>query len=220
MINCNFTNIDINTMRSICICNLNSNYTEINNNKNQNNTENVNNIYNILRKSLDFSKSSNIKVIKCLKIIFNSSNLKKNYGFYLLLLINSINILLLIIYPLKKIDNQLHNFSNIILRQIKEVYKNTNIGNNQKETDNTKEDDENRNKEKNKSIKVDNNKNELRQNNILKKNKDIKNIKIIQNISNLDNFQSNSKNNLQNISEDKSSRIDDIINNEDKKVKD
>ena len=62
MINCNFTNIDINTMRSICICNSNSNYTEINNNnKNQNNTENVNNIYNILRKSLDFLKSSNKK---------------------------------------------------------------------------------------------------------------------------------------------------------------
>ena len=59
MINCNFTNIDINTMKSICICNSNSNYTEINNNKGQITTENLNNI---LVYYIDFSKSSNIKV--------------------------------------------------------------------------------------------------------------------------------------------------------------
>ena len=80
---------------------------------------------------------------------------------------NAINILLLILYPLKKIDNQLYSFSDIILKQIKEVYKNINIWNNQNETENTKEDDENKNKEKN--IKQDNNNNELRGNKILKK---------------------------------------------------
>ena len=211
MINCNFTNIDINTMRSICICNSNSNYTEINNNKNKSITENI------LRQSIDFSKSSNIKVVKCFKIIFNTYNLKKNYGFYLILLTNAINILLLILYPFKKVDNQLHSFSDIILKQIKEVYENIKIGNNRNDTENTKEDDENKNKGKSVSIKQDNNKNELRGNNILKKN--IKNIKIIQNISNQNNYLSNSKNNLVNISEDKTSRIDYIINNEDNKVK-
>jgi hypothetical protein len=101
MINCNFTNIDINTMRSICICNSNSN---------KNTTENDNNIYNILRQSINFAKSSNIKVVKCFKIIFNSSNLKKNYGFYLILLTNVINILLFILYLFKKVDKQFHSF--------------------------------------------------------------------------------------------------------------
>ena len=57
MINCNFTNIDINTMRSICICNSNLNYTEINNNKNQNNTENVNNIYNRFSKIIKYKSN-------------------------------------------------------------------------------------------------------------------------------------------------------------------
>ena len=109
--------------------------------------------------------------------MFNRSNLRKNYVFYLLLLTNVINTLLLIIYPLKKLDTQLHSFSNIILRQIEEVYQNINIENNQNETENTKKDDENRNKEKNININEDNNKNELRQNNILKTNKNIKNIK-------------------------------------------
>jgi len=167
MINCNFTNIDINPMRSFYKCNSNLNYTETNNNKNQSTTENINSIYNILRQSIDFSKSSNIKVVKCFQIIFNTYNFKKNYGFYLILSTNAINILLLILYPLKKIDNQLYSFSDIILKQIKEVYKNINIWNNQNETENTKEDDENKNKEKN--IKQDNNNNELRGNKILKK---------------------------------------------------
>jgi hypothetical protein len=186
-------------MRSICICNSNSN---------KNTTENDNNIYNILRQSINFAKSSNIKVVKCFKIIFNSSNLKKNYGFYLILLTNVINILLLILYPLKKIDNQLHSFSNIILRQIKEVYKNTNGRNSQNETENTKEDDESRNKKKNLSNNEDNNKDELRRNNIFKKNIKNINVKIIQNNSSLNNYQNNSKNNLVNIPEDKPNKID------------
>ena len=92
-------------MRSICICNSNSNK-----NKSQSTTENDNNIYNILRQSINFAKSSNIKVVKCFKIIFNSSNLKKNYGFYLILLTNVINILLFILYLFKKVDKQFHSF--------------------------------------------------------------------------------------------------------------
>ena len=99
----------------------------------------------------------------------------------MLLSTNIISILLLILYPFKKLDNQLHSFSNIILKQIKEVYKNINIGNNQNETENTKEDEKNKNKGKSVSIKQDSNKNELKGNNILKKNiKNIKTIKIFQ----------------------------------------
>ena len=105
-----------------------------------------------------------------MKIIFNSYNLRKNYGFYLILSNNVINILFLILYPFKKLDNQLYSFSNNInIKQLKEEYKNINIRNNQNKTEIAKEDDENKNKEKSVNIKQDNNKNELRGKNILKK---------------------------------------------------
>ena len=68
MENCNFSNIDIYTLRSICICNINN--TNLNEENNENITENVDYI-NKLKESISFSKSSNIKVIQCFKIILN-----------------------------------------------------------------------------------------------------------------------------------------------------
>ena len=119
MENCNFSNIDIYTLRSICICNINN--TDSNEENNENITENDNYI-NKLKESISFSKSSNIKVIQCFKIIFKPIYLKKNYGFYLMILTNLFNILLLIIYPYKHIQKQLSNYAKIFLNQIKDVY--------------------------------------------------------------------------------------------------
>ena len=149
MHNCNFTNIDINTMRSICQCN--ANYSELNNNEKNNLTEKDEYIYDMFKSSLNFSKSSNIKVVKCFKIIFISSHLKKNYGFYLMLLTNFINISLLLIYPFRLVDQQLHLFSVKILNQIKEVYNNIDIKNRPK-----KEKEEEKMKIRNNIIKDDN----------------------------------------------------------------
>ena len=92
---CNFSNIDIYTLRSICICNINN--TNLNEENNENITENVDYI-NKLKESISFSKSSNIKVIQCFKIIFKPIYLKRNYGFFLMVLTNFLNILLLLIY--------------------------------------------------------------------------------------------------------------------------
>jgi len=119
MENCNFSNIDIYTLRSICICNINN--TNLNEENNENITENVDYI-NKLKESISFSKSSNIKVIQCFKIIFKPIYLKRNYGFFLMVLTNFLNILLLIIYPFKYIEKQLHSYSSIFLKQIKDVY--------------------------------------------------------------------------------------------------
>ena len=92
---CNFSNIDIYTLRSICICNINN--TNLNEENNENITENDDYI-NKLKESISFSKSSNIKVIQCFKIIFKPIYLKRNYGFFLMVLTNFLNILLLLIY--------------------------------------------------------------------------------------------------------------------------
>jgi len=40
-----------------------------------------------LQKDIDFSKASNIKIIKCFLVIYNSKLFSENYGFYIMLFI-------------------------------------------------------------------------------------------------------------------------------------
>ena len=122
MENCNFSNIDTLTLRSICYCNKNNNNSDENSISNTTNKENY---FNRLKESINFSKSSNIKIVKCFKAIFNNIFSTINYGFIIMILTNLMNISLLIIYPYKYIKKQLSIFSNTFLNQMKEVYNNS-----------------------------------------------------------------------------------------------
>ena len=78
-----FSNIDFKTLRSICLCQTrhyfyNSIYRidkEINSDKNN---------LNVTLIMDEFSKSTNIKVVKCFRKIFSSEGFSNNYGFYLM----------------------------------------------------------------------------------------------------------------------------------------
>ena len=73
MENCTHINFDIKTLKIICLCKIgdyNNNKTEIENKINK--TIN-NDILEQITKDIAFSKTSNIKVIKCFNIIFNKN---------------------------------------------------------------------------------------------------------------------------------------------------
>ena len=113
--NCVFSTIDINTLKSICYCKSdNYNFSLI--------KENGNDLNISQDSTIDFSKSSNIEVIKCFSLIFNVNIIKNNYGFYLMLFSNVINIILLIVTQWKIKENFDYD-CNKILFQIKTVYK-------------------------------------------------------------------------------------------------
>ena len=139
--NCNFRSIDVYTMRSICDCNVKNNNESLirDNNSNSNISDDL---YSYLKTTIDFSKATNIRVIKCVSIIFNVNTLKKNYGFYLMLFTNIFNIILFIVSSTGTIDKSLNYFSNKVLSQIKEVYKDENI---EESKDKEKTDDKNEN---------------------------------------------------------------------------
>ena len=102
--NCNHSNFDINTLKTICLCKIgNNNSNLIKDEIYTNNSENMN-LFTTITKNIDFSKASNIKVIKCILVIFNKKLFIENYGFYIMLFMNIINIIILILSPLSKAE--------------------------------------------------------------------------------------------------------------------
>ena len=94
-------------------------------------------IFLILKKNIDISKSSNIKIVKCIQKIFTVKIFSENYGFYLSFFMNFFNILILIFSPISKIEKEFNKFCSNILTQMKKVYnkiensEKTTFGNNQ-----------------------------------------------------------------------------------------
>ena len=128
---CNYSNMDINTIRSICQCKINNNsydnnFTNINSNKLGNDD-----IYNLIKQSLNFDKTSNIKVVKCISIIFTLNIFKNNYGFYIIFLTNCLNIILLFFSPLSVVEKNFNSFCRKILTQLKNIYRLYNLQKNQ-----------------------------------------------------------------------------------------
>ena len=117
--NCFFSDIDPKTLRTICLCK--SNYYIINsiysNNKEINSDKNNLNDTSIMD---EFSKSANIKIVKCFRKIFSSEGFIKNYGFYLMSSLLFVEIIISIFFPLSKVDKQLNKFCEKVLKQIKE----------------------------------------------------------------------------------------------------
>ena len=106
---CNFSKYDSKTNRSICYCKIDNS-----NNKSDSSADNriVENedFLTILKniKNVNFSQSSNIKVVKCVSIIFRKNLFINNYGFYISFFLNFFTILLLICSPLSYVDKLLN----------------------------------------------------------------------------------------------------------------
>ena len=149
---CNFSNFDIKTLRSICLCKIgsNDNYTsEIK--KDYNNNE-VNDLVYLVKQNMDISKSSNIKVVKCFSIIFRKNLLTGNYGFYIMFALLLINTITLIFSPISTIEKTFNEYCNEILSKMKIIYTKNNNINLQNENM-----EENENNEKNNASIIQNN---------------------------------------------------------------
>ena len=118
--NCKFSYIDFKTARIICICKIGDyiynpidiNFRRINSDEKKFNITLID----------EFSKSSNINVIKCFRKIFSTEGLFKNYGFFIILGLLIGDISISIYSPLSKVEKRLNDFCGKVLTQIKEVY--------------------------------------------------------------------------------------------------
>ena len=130
MDSCNYLNIDNKTLRSICDCSTNNNNTinslYINNTLDK---DYSNNNIDKIKESIKVSKSSNLKVIKCTSLIFSLNLLKINYGFYLILFTSIINIIILLLSFLSRIEEILKQFIIGVLSQVKFLYNKNKIKN-------------------------------------------------------------------------------------------
>ena len=71
---------------------------------------------------MDISKSSNIKVVKCFRIIFRKNLFSQNYGLYIMFFLIIFNILTLIFSPPSTIEKTINEYCNQILNKMKEIY--------------------------------------------------------------------------------------------------
>ena len=126
MNNCNNSNFDIKTLRSICLCKV-GNYSEYDDteendkNKKEENSKN-DDLFSNLTQKFDISKSLNIKVVKCFRVIFRKNLFTQNYGFYIMIFMNIFNIITLVFSPLSKVDKKLNKFCAKVIGQMKEIY--------------------------------------------------------------------------------------------------
>ena len=123
---CNFSGFDIKTIRTICICKIgNNNFSsemEVKYVDNNRYIEDNENLLNIIDKNFGFSNTLNIKVVKCIKIIFNKDLFITNYGFYIILSMTILNIILIIFSPISEIENKLKKYCLKVLLEMKTVY--------------------------------------------------------------------------------------------------
>ena len=119
---CNYVNMDINTLRSICDCKISNNTKEDNKEQNIEEINSDSNSGNLID-SIKFESTSNIRIVKCFKAIFNKKLFTNNYGFYLMLMTNFFILVLLLLYPISFVETKLAQFCVSVLTQIKEIYK-------------------------------------------------------------------------------------------------
>ena len=112
---CNLSNFDIKTLRAICICNIGENIYDNSSSETQENftvainLENVD-LFKMITKKVDISRTLNLKVVKCFKVIFTTKILTENYGFYIMFLLNLLNVLILIFTHISKAEVQFKQF--------------------------------------------------------------------------------------------------------------
>ena len=134
LINCNYSNYDIYTLRSICLCKT-GNENNINKVDDINKDKTIseeNNLFYLFKINM---KNSNIKVIKCIKMIFRIDLFTKNYGFYIMLFMSIINIIILISSNISFVQKKFYIYCYEIINQMKTVYTNSNEENTFKNED-------------------------------------------------------------------------------------
>ena len=134
LINCNYSNYDIYTLRSICLCKT-GNENNINKVDDINKDKTIseeNNLFYLFKVNM---KNSNIKVIKCIKMIFRIDLFTKNYGFYIMLFMSIINIIILISSNISFVQKKFYIYCYEIINQMKTVYTNSNEENTFKNED-------------------------------------------------------------------------------------
>ena len=124
---CNYSNYDIKTLRTICLCKIGFDENDkTSENQNANNKNGDDNLVSLIKTNMDFSKSSNFKVVKCTSIIFRKNLFLENYGFYITFLLFVANILTLVFSPISKVEKQFQKFCNEVLEKMKVIYVNNN----------------------------------------------------------------------------------------------
>ena len=123
---CNYSNYDIKTLRTICLCKIGIDESDTTTEIKNSGDKNDDNLVSLIKTNMDFSKSSNYKVVKCTKIIFRKNLFLENYGFYITFLLLLLNILTLVFSPISKVEKQFQNYCNQILKEMKEIYINNN----------------------------------------------------------------------------------------------
>ena len=153
---CNYSSFDTKTIRTIYLCKK-SNDINTNNSLSENkiNDNDEDNILTRLKQQIDFSNASNIKIVKCLFIFNNSKLFTENRGFYIMFFTVILHLLLLMFSCPNQLDKQLKIFCNIILSQMKKIYKKGQNKTNLKIKD--AKINENTNIINNKTIDIDNN---------------------------------------------------------------
>ena len=124
---CNYSNFEIKTLRPICLCKIGdknniTNLTKIKNDEINNSENDV--LFNLIKNNIDISKASNIKVVKCVSIIFKINLFENNYGFYIMFFMILFNIVIIFLSPFDKIENLLNKYCNDVLDKMKKIYKN------------------------------------------------------------------------------------------------
>jgi len=123
LLGCNYSNYDIITFRAIFKCKIgfsedNLNKSDITNNDNKDNSQ----LVNLIKDNIDFSKSSNIKVVKCFSIVFQKNLFKENYGFYIMFSLFILNIITFICSPISSIEKTFQGYCDQILVKMREIY--------------------------------------------------------------------------------------------------
>ena len=123
---CNYSNFDLKTLRSICLCKIGSekNNTIIENVINEEIKQENEHLFNLIKENIDISKASNIKVVKCFSIIFSKNLFKNNYGFYINFFMILFNIVIIFFSPASKIEKILNEYCNDVLTKMKKIYNN------------------------------------------------------------------------------------------------
>ena len=119
---CDFSNFDINTLRSICFCKINSVNNYISEIKNNDIIEENKTFINLVKDNINFLKSSNIRVVKCFSIIFRKNLFTENYGFYIMFFLLLLNCLTIFYSPISKIDKKLNKFCKTVLTKMEKIY--------------------------------------------------------------------------------------------------
>ena len=136
-VNCEYKGYNITSKKAQCECKVKKELSSI--------SEIIKNKDKIINNFPDIKNATNLKIIKCFKVLFTKEGLKKNIGSYILLFIILINIIFLIIFIIKGYKKLFNIIEIIVNKKNKNIY--------EKKQKNNKKSKNKKNKSKNKKEK-------------------------------------------------------------------